>query len=472
MTDLEGKKKATIQNIKDKYRRIQRPWIIGYSGGKDSTCVLELVWQAISELDPKERPNKLFVVTSDTMVESPLVMDYLTNMITSMDQAAQEQGVPISVHCVRPDIRKTFWVNLIGRGYPAPRTKFRWCTDRLKIEPANRLILDLVSRHGEVVVVLGVRKSESVARAQVINERQSSVSIAPGSELPAHSTLPGAYVFTPIVDWSTSEVWEYLLLNSITPWKSNNRDLAAMYKEAADGECPLVIDKNTISCGNSRFGCWVCTVVEKNKSLENVADKGQDWLEPLIKFRNLLMETTEPSKKAKYRSYKRRTGAVATMIDDITGEIKLIRGPYYFEWRKRFLKDLLSAELEINKRAKREYSLITPRELQEIRKIWTTEEGDWADSVPSIYRDVYKRDLAWDIDDSSRFGADEKKLLENICKEIDVSAELVSRLIDKEREFSAAGRRTTLNKELDSILKEEWRSEEEVLTEKRNQRIA
>jgi DNA sulfur modification protein DndC len=470
MMDLEGKKNATIHNIKDKYRRIQRPWIIGYSGGKDSTCVLELVWQALSELDPKERTNKIFVVTSDTMVESPLVMDYLTNMINSMDKAAQEQDVPISVHCVRPDIKKTFWVNLIGRGYPAPRTKFRWCTDRLKIEPANRLILDLASRHGEVVVVLGVRKSESAARAQVINKRQSGASISPGSELPAHSTLRGAYVFTPIADWSTAEVWEYLLLNSITPWKSNNRDLVAMYKEAADGECPLVIDQNTVSCGNSRFGCWVCTVVEKNKSLENVADKGQEWLEPLIRFRNLLMETTDPLKKAKYRSYKRRTGAVATMPDDITGEIKLIRGPYYFEWRKRFLKDLLSAELEVNKRTQREYSLITHQELQEIRKIWTTEEGDWADSVPNIYRDVYKRDLVWDIDDSSRFGAEEKKLLENICQEIGVSAELVSRLIDKEREFSATGRRTTLNKELDSILKEEWRSEEDVLKEKQNRK--
>ena len=470
--DIEAKKKAAIQEIKDKYRAIQRPWIIGYSGGKDSTCVLSLVWQAISDLDPKERANKIFVVTSDTMVESPLVVDYLSNMINAMAQAAQVQDIPVSVHCVKPDVKKTFWVNLIGRGYPAPRTKFRWCTDRLKIEPANKLILDLASRHGEVVVVLGVRKSESAARAQVINKRQNGAKISPGSALPAHSTLQGAYVYAPIADWSTADVWEYLLQNSITPWKSNNRDLAAMYKEAADGECPLVIDKGTASCGNSRFGCWVCTVVEKNRSLENVADKGQDWLEPLIRFRNLLMETTDPSKKAKYRSYKRRVGSVATMTDDITGEIKLIRGPYYFEWRKRFLKELLSAEQEINHRTQKEYSLITKQELQEIRKIWTTEEGDWEDSVPTIYREVYKQDLVWDIDDSSRFGAEEKGLLEDICNEVGVSVELLSRLIDKEREFSAAGRRTTLNKELDSILKEEWRSEEEVLQAKRNHKLA
>ncbi|MBE3144920.1 MAG: DNA phosphorothioation system sulfurtransferase DndC [Planctomycetes bacterium] len=463
MLNSETKKRLVIQDIKEKYINISRPWVIGYSGGKDSTCVLELVWQALSELRDDERKDKIFVVTSDTMVESPLVSEYISDMMFLLDKAANEQKLPISVHCVKPETKDTFWVNLIGRGYPAPRTKFRWCTDRLKIEPANRLILDLVSRFGEAVVVLGVRKSESSARAQVIRRRQSNANIAAGAELPRHSTLPGAYVYAPISDWSTDEVWEYLLLNAATPWNSNNRDLAAMYKEASDGECPLVIDNSTASCGNSRFGCWVCTVVEKNKSLENIADKGREWLEPLIRYRNMLMDTTEPSNKAKYREYKRRSGNVSIAKNDLTGETKIIRGPYYFHWRKHFLNELLKAEREIINKTNKEYSLITPQELKEIRKLWITEEGDWEDSVPLIYRGVFGHDLPWDIDDSSRFGAADMELLQRICSEINISPELVSRLIDKEREFSAAGRRSSLNKELDIILREEWRTEQEIL---------
>jgi DNA sulfur modification protein DndC len=468
MLTKEDKKRLAIQDIKEKYQRVDLPWVIGYSGGKDSTCVLELVWQALCELTEIERKNKVFIVTSDTMVESPLVNDYLANMMHLMDKAVLDQNLPFSVHCVKPEIHNTFWVNLIGRGYPAPRTKFRWCTDRLKIEPANRLILDLVSRYGEAVVVLGVRKSESAARAQVFHKRQSKDNRVDGVELPRHSTLPGAYVYAPIADWTTDDVWEYLLLNATTPWNSNNRDLAAMYKQASDGDCPLVIDKSTASCGNSRFGCWVCTVVEKNKSLENIAEKGQEWVEPLLNYRNMLMETTDPAKKAKYRGYKRRSGVVSLMKDQLSGGIKLIRGPYYFEWRKRFLKYLLQAELDIKNKTNKEYPLITRQELNEIRKIWITEEGDWEDSVPRIYREVIGQDLLSDIDDSSSFGIDDMKLLEDICKEIDVSSALLSRLIDKEREYSAAGRRSSLNKELNSILNEEWRSEEEILSINRN----
>ena len=66
-------------------------------------------------------------------------------------------------------------------------------------------------------------------------------------------------------------------------------------------------------------------------------------------------------------------------------------------------------------------------------------------------------------DDTIHFGQDDMKLHEEVCKEVDVPCGLVKSLIDKEREFSALGRRATLNKELSAILKKEWRKEEEVV---------
>jgi DNA sulfur modification protein DndC len=65
-----------------------------------------------------------------------------------------------------PEVTDSFWVNMIGRGYPAPHSKFRWCTERMKIKPADKFILSKVAKHGEVVLILGQRRAESATRAQ------------------------------------------------------------------------------------------------------------------------------------------------------------------------------------------------------------------------------------------------------------------------------------------------------------------
>ena len=73
--------------------------------------------------------------------------------------------LPIEAHLLKPIVKDTFWSNLIGKGYPAPRNGFRWCTDRLKINPANRFIREVVQSNGETILVLGTRKAESSKRA-------------------------------------------------------------------------------------------------------------------------------------------------------------------------------------------------------------------------------------------------------------------------------------------------------------------
>lgn len=470
MGEIEKKEIQVIKEVQNLYLKLNLPWVVGYSGGKDSTCTLQIVWKAISALPQEKRTQPLYVISSDTMVEAPPVAEYLHNVLRQMTDSAKKERLPVHIHCVYPSPDNTFWVNLLGRGYPAPRTKFRWCTDRLKIAPANNFIKDIVSKHGEAVIVLGTRSAESASRAQVIAKNQSKECYTAGAMLPRHSTLPNAYVYTPIKDWVTPEVWEYLLLNTSTPWGTSNRDLAAMYKEASDGECPLVVDKSTPSCGNSRFGCWVCTVVESNKSLENSIDNGQTWLEPLLRYWNILKDTVDPEKKAKYRSFKRRTGAISVQKNPDSDEIKLILGPYKFEYRKSFLKELLIAEKDINASSGKKLQLINELELRAIRQLWITEENDWEDSLPRIYREVTGKELAWDVDDSSNFGENELKLLNKICSKNQVPTGLVARLLDKEKEFTSLGRRSTLSKELLSILKEEWRSQDEVVEELKRKR--
>jgi len=327
---LDGDRlRARYAEIRSVYLGDRRPWVIGYSGGKDSTTALQMIWTALSTLKPGELSKPLYVISSDTLVETPKIVDYIDSSLAKMNEAACNQSLPFTACKVKPVIEDSFWVNLIGRGYPAPSKRFRWCTERLKIDPANRFIIDKVAEHGEVVVVLGVRKSESSTRAQVMSLHRIK-----GSALSRHTTLPNAFVYTPIEDFSLDDVWTYLL-QVPSPWGNNNRDLVTLYRNAQAGECPLVVDKTTPSCGNSRFGCWVCTVVTKDSSMEAMIENGEEWLEPLLKYRNLLASTQDPVVKGQWREFKRRNGQVKT-----TSEGRVIPGPYRFEKRRMLLRQM------------------------------------------------------------------------------------------------------------------------------------
>ena len=444
-----------LEQIREVYLADRRPWILGYSGGKDSTTALQLVWSALAELPEEQRQKRVYVISSDTLVETPKIVDFIDSSLDRMNQAAQEQGMPISAHKVEPEVNDSFWVNLLGRGYPAPSNTFRWCTERLKIDPANKFILDRAAEHGEVVVILGVRRAESTTRAQVMKLHRIK-----GTELSRHTTLPNAYVYTPVEDFSVDDVWTYLL-QWPSPWGNNNRDLVTLYRNAQDGECPLVVDTTTPSCGNSRFGCWVCTVVARDKSMEAMIDNGEDWMEPLLDFRDLLAETQDPARKAEVRRLKRRNGKVMKKTDGND----YIRGPYRFEFRQELLRRLLQTQKKIRSEGPNpRETLIQDAELKAIRRLWRAEEQDWDDSLPKIYEEETGEKLTWVGTETASFGSAERQLLDQACAENDVTSTLVAKLIDTEKQFSNMSRRSAIFQKLSSVLDEEWRTEEEILS--------
>lgn len=443
------------KHIKKVYCEYARPFVIGYSGGKDSTTVLQMIWEAIQELPAKKRTNKIYVITVDTMVETPYIISYINRTVDGINNAAKAQGLPIEAFKLLPKTDASFWVNLIGRGYPAPSQQFRWCTQRLKIDPANKFIQDYASEYGEVTMVLGARSAESVSRSQVLEKKKRDA-----LGVSKHTSLSGAYVFTPIEKLSDDEVWQYLFNNIDTPWGHSNRDLSAMYQNAAGGECPMVIDTSTPSCGDSRFGCWVCTLVAKDTSMENLIDSGEDWMIPLVEFRDLLSSTQNPDKKHIYRGYRRRGGYVSISRD----KTKITRGPYLFEWRKKFLKSLLQAQRDVQENGpNNKLKLITFDELKRIRQIWKAEEADWIDSVSTIYQEVNGERLDFGPEDGIRFNAGDKDILDTICTKYGVQTNLVARLIDEELKLHGMSRRAGIINKIDKIFSEEWRDEEEVL---------
>ncbi len=455
--------RALHEEVREIYLADGRPWIIGYSGGKDSTTALQVIWYAISELPREKRDKKVFVIASDTLVETPVIVNYIDTTLERINKAARVQGMPFQAEKVKPLIQDSFWVNLIGRGYPAPSKSFRWCTDRLKIDPANRFILEQVAEYGEVVMVLGVRRDESATRAQVMSLHQIT-----GNRLKRHSSLPRAYVYTPIESFSTDDVWTYLLQLS-SPWGNNNRDLVTLYRNAQAGECPLVIDMTTPSCGNSRFGCWVCTVVTQDKTMESLIDSGEDWMEPLLDMRDWLAETQDPEKKREFRDYKRRSGRITL---DRNNPQKVIPGPYYLSVRKNILRRLLETQKQVRKTGPNpDETLISPEELHEIRRIWRMEEQDWEDSVPKVYREATGEDLDWAQDDAGTFTPQDRAALERLCKAKDVPVELAMKLLDVERELNGMHRRSAIYSRIDQIFHQEWQPEEEAIA-RENQRLA
>ncbi|AMQ44200.1 hypothetical protein AMS64_18485 [Aeromonas veronii] len=474
---------AEVQRI---YCADKRPWVIGYSGGKDSSAVLTLIYLALLGLPPEMRHKDVFVVSSDTLVETPVVVDLIIRTMEQIEKGAKRDKLPITSHPVVPKTHETFWVNLLGKGYPAPTRSFRWCTERMKINPVSDFIKDKVSQFEEVIVVLGSRSSESASRAQVIAKHKID-----GSRLARHTTLANAFIYTPIDTWDVEDVWKLLrgafkyasddVEEWENPWGGNNRPLWTLYMDSSgQGECPLVIDDSTPSCGNSRFGCWTCTVVTKDRAMESLIQNGEDWMLPLLKFRNQLALTTDPAQKDTYRNYKRRTGKVSYQYakegEDISAERKHVPGPYWLKYRKEWIQELLEMERDLNLSG-HTITLITKPELHAIRQEWLTDpnEPDWNDSLPAIYREVYGQDLDWLIDDQSRFNASDAELLAQITQNYEVEPEMVMKLIELEISLEGLSRRQGVFDKIGSILKQDWGSleaieQKQAQLQKRNER--
>jgi DNA sulfur modification protein DndC len=437
-----------IRHIQDVYLMDNRPWVVGFSGGKDSTAVVQLVFQALQRLPEDKRNKKVFIISSDTLVETPLIISSINTSLMRIQKAALENGLPIETHKVKPVLENSFWVSVIGKGYPSPRQKFRWCTDRLKIDPANKFILDKVSQYGEVVMVLGVRDTESQTRAQVLHSHTVD-----GKVLMRHSTLTNAYVFAPIRDFTVDDVWDYLL-SEPSPWGNDNHELLALYQNSQGGECPLIVDKeikeSAGSCGNSRFGCWVCTVVTQDKAVRGFIESGETWLTPLLEFRNWLQEIRDDWN---YRERRRIDGSIYFVGQG--EERELGPGPFTLEARKMILRRLLETQKLVHNPYDPNYKLILDEELKVIRKMWI-DAGDWEDSLPKIHREVLGYDLDWEVDERPLFDNEQVTDLELLCQKYGVSIELVKRLISVEKEFSGYKVRRGLIKEFEKILNQDW----------------
>ena len=403
-----------IQEMSLVYQHDRRPWMIGFSGGKDSTLLCCLVMEMLQRLTPDKRNKIVYIVTSDTMVENPIVRDYMHKMSDLIGKNGKE--LHIQSDMIYPKVEDTFWCKVIGLGYPTPEPPgFRWCTDRLKIQPMNAYTYETIKNNGEVILLLGVRKAESTYRANNIRAREIE-----GKLLVPHKDIKNAYIYNPLTEIPNEEVWKFLLKDDgMSPWGSDNKYLFSLYQgENLSEEQSVIgeIDKEKIPVtGNSRFGCWICTMVKEDKSLQAFIDRGETWLIPLRNFRNWLMGLrSDPNA----REYKRRNGSVYRKPDGTIGQ-----GPFTMETRKEILRRLLQLEEETG------FSLITIDELKQIDMLWDNEGDLSRRSLVNIYSSIKGNQLPWDEYKLPVFPDDIIAEIRRHCEENDVEFELIAKLI-------------------------------------------
>lgn len=434
-----------IEEIADQYtiEDNERPWIIGFSGGKDSTVLLTLAWLALlkikTEQGQKYLTREVYVVCNDTLVENPIITNYVNKVLKKIEDASLTHNLPIKVRKTIPRLEDSFWVNLIGKGYPAPNNAFRWCTERLKIKPTSRFVSDIVksdeNNHHEAIILVGTRKSESSTRAKSIKKHEIR-----GKRLTKHPLQNNVFVYSPIKELELEEVW-YIINTFKSPWGADNKELFDIYMDASadDYECPTMISNDEHkSCGQSRFGCWTCTVVKQDKSISAQIENGKKWLIPLRDLRNWIQEERN---KPKNRSDYRRNGSPAATPHGGVVEMK---------HRAEILEKLFEAQKTINDLGY-EIELINKQELIAIQVIWYRDLY-FEHTVSDIYNKVFNKHL--DMKQHNELVKKEEELLLSACKDDKKQFKLIQDLLKLEKAKTIMMKRRGLLEDIERRFKQ------------------
>jgi DNA sulfur modification protein DndC len=383
-----------------------------------------LIFDAVLAVPAAQRKKPVSILCTDTRVEIPAIAEMVEGTLARMQKFSQQNNLNIEANLLRPPPEQSFWVNLIGRGYPPPNRTFRWCTQRLKIDPVTVFVNQRLGHWGEAILHLGARRAESSSRAQTMAGREAR------NGLHRHPDLPRVWVSNPIEFLTTAEVWAYLLQKP-NPWGGDNRPLYKLYTNASDGECPIQIDTSTPSCGYSRFGCWTCTVVERDKASEGLLAAGDERMEHLIRFRETLLEFRNPDKG--WRDNRRMNGNEGP-------------GPLLIKGRRELLKQLLSLQEE------RGLTVITPEELLLIQQMWkAARDPDDGRGVARIVNRQRGIIMSTDLKELTRL----RELEEEVASEKSINADTLRRMLAKVEEYSESHRAHGLPDDLLNILKDD-----------------
>ncbi len=331
---------STIEEIRKVISDWNGPVVVAYSGGKDSSAVVKLVINAVAN-----RPKlaaKTTIIYCDTKVENPVLDEFVKRTLRLLRAEVAELAQGVRVRILKPALHQNYFVRIIGRGYPPPTTFFRWCTKDLRIRPVQKFVRNLGARP---LIIIGTRRGESSQRDRVL-ARAGSVSVKGPVVQQQLDGGVATHLYLPIANYSVEDVWECLAELAL-PKSIDIYRLAEVYRHGG-GECPMIREINDKPCASARFGCWVCTVVRRDKSAENLLNVGYDHLRPFYHFRGWIAEIRNDETQ---RCGRRRNGSVGS-------------GPFTLSARSLILERVRRLEREVGR------TLITKAEERHIKRLW------------------------------------------------------------------------------------------------------
>lgn len=321
------------------------PWLIAFSGGKDSSALLALVYNKFLSLRDEGIPD-LDILYCDTKTENPIVDIFVKRFLDNFRMEADDAGIRVNIRIVSPTPDRTFLARVIGRGYPPPTNSFRWCTTELRIRPVKNHL----SQRQDTLVALGVRENESAQRDRVLAEHRDPFWMS------AQNAKSKRNYYTPIRALSTEEVWDTIFFTKL-PLSLERQALWDLYADAG-GDCPIIRSADSSPCASGRFGCWTCTVVRRDRSGENLEKKGYSKMRSFLDFRQLLLDVrNNPS----MRWPRRRNGSIGL-------------GPLTLAARDKLLEEIKRIELA------EAITLLSPEEIIYIADQWKS-DGPLEDNV-------------------------------------------------------------------------------------------
>lgn len=325
-----------------------RPCVVAWSSGKDSSCCMNLLLNAaINVMQEGYTCPPLAVSHSDTSVENPVVRALADGELAKIKQFADTHGIPLDIRIGKPTLAACFTTRVVGgRALPPFPGTNRDCSSSWKVLPAERNIRLFTADHKRgpkepgVVTIIGTRSTESAARAINTAARKET----------AHEvwySAKGEARLSPILDWSTDDVWTYIgeCAAGLHPSYSDFGDVMDFYRDAGASSCVVVADMKAAAsskaCG-ARGGCWTCTAVSADKSVENMLEQNPGkypYLLPLLRVRDFMADTQY--------DWSRRNFIGRTIGPD--GTIKVQADQYSPAMCEELLRYTLAAQSEANR---------------------------------------------------------------------------------------------------------------------------
>lgn len=191
-------------------------------------------------------------------------------------------------------------------------------------------------------------------------------------------------------------------------------------------------------------GCWTCTVVQRDRSVEGLIEDGEEWLQPLLNFRNWLHEIRDDEEK---RENTRKIVRKSRWMAEYFGEQNFkderkghdVLGPFKFETRLEILEELLKLQEEMSDR---DLVLILPEEITAIETLWAYDGGP-----TSALMELLSRHSDSTISSNTLFDAKLRTILVEICEKENFPIDLMENLLIAENDLSALSRkRGSINK--------------------------